>query len=371
MSADGGEDQMSGPVVKCVIWDLDDTLWEGTLAEGDAVRLPRRNRDLLRILDEHGLLQSVASRNDPGQASARLSEFGIGQYFLHPQIGWTAKSVSVGVILAHLDIAPESALFVDDSDFERAEVSERWPSLPCVPPDRLHELVRGGEVLSAAPSPEARRRRELYMVEDRRREYERSFVGPSGQFLRSLGMRLTVRAAGPRDLVRAAELTVRTHQLNTTGVTFTAAELTSMLDAQDHVVLVADLEDRFGHYGTIGLAVIAVDDVWTIRLLLMSCRVLGRNVGTAFVSAVTALACAAGAAVRAHLRVTPVNRQMHVAYRLMGFNVLARDGDIQTLALPPGVMPSVPGYVDLVVDVPGRGHFPSPARTIPLGEENR
>ncbi|MFD3325506.1 HAD-IIIC family phosphatase [Streptomyces sp. NPDC058701] len=354
----------AAPRVKCVVWDLDDTLWDGTLLEGDDLSVPEANRRLVRILDEHGILQSVASRNEPGAVAERLRDFGLDAYFLYPQVGWSAKSASLRAVTRELNISPDSVLFVDDSEFERAEVASELPEVRCMTRQELHALVAAGGVLPAQVTDDARRRRSMYLAESRRRSHEVAFDGPGEEFLRSLDMTLRVREATPADLARAAELTQRTHQLNTTGITFDQAELAALTRHPDHRVLVAELDDRFGTYGTIGLAVIgtgrpdaaAADPradstpPWTIRLLLMSCRVMGRNVGSTLIAAVARLAAAHGAGTVALFRPTERNRQMLVTYRFAGFTVESRTDDLVVLSLPDGRRPAVPGYVRLVVD---------------------
>ncbi|MFE9677123.1 HAD-IIIC family phosphatase [Streptomyces sp. NPDC006259] len=336
--------------VKCVVWDLDDTLWDGTLLEGDELRVPEANGTLVRVLDEHGILQSVASRNEPGPAEEQLRGFGLDQYFLHPQLGWSAKSAALRTLLEVLNIGADSVLFVDDSEFERAEVAAALPEVRCVTREELHELVAGGRVLPRRVTAEAARRREMYQAEDRRRGHQEAFQGPPEEFLCSLAMTLRVRDATEDDLDRAAELTRRTHQLNTTGITFDRDELAELVRDPGHRVIVAELDDRFGTYGTIGLAVLSTGPEWTIRLLLMSCRVMGRNVGTALIAALARTAAAHGARTVAHFRPTDRNRQMLVTYRFAGFAVTSRSEDRIVLTLPDDRMPVVPGYVRLVTE---------------------
>jgi predicted enzyme involved in methoxymalonyl-ACP biosynthesis len=240
----------------------------------------------------------------------------------------------------------------------------------------LHARVADGGVLPPHVTDDARRRRAMYLAESQRRSHEGEFEGPAEEFLHSLGMTLRVREATVADLARAAELTQRTHQLNTTGITFDQDELASLMHNPGHRVLVAELDDRFGTYGTIGLAVVStgspdtagernadfvlsdrsadgnasLEDRWTIRLLLMSCRVMGRNVGSTLLAAVSRLAAAHGARTVAHFRPTDRNRQMLVTYRFAGFTVESRTDDLVVLALADGRRPAVPGYVRLVVD---------------------
>lgn len=335
-----------GQVVKCVIWDLDDTLWDGTLLEGCAGEVSERTVAAVRTLDEHGILQAVASRNDEADARRRLTDLGLWDYFVSAQISWGAKSLSVRRVVEELAIGADTVVFVDDSEFERAEVAHEIPAVRCLSPGELLDAVGSGRIFPEVVTADAAMRRTMYLTERRRRAHEAEFSGPSVEFLRSLDMRMSIRPMVVEDLARASELTVRTHQLNTTGVVYSVERLRGLLDRPDTLVLVATLDDRFGTYGQIGLGVIDREpETWRIRLLLMSCRVLGRNVGSALIGAISNLARAAGARVRADLVPNDRNRQMQITYRLNGFVEAERQGDLIAYELRTGRTLSVPDYV--------------------------
>ena len=78
--------------VKCVVWDLDDTLWSGTLLEDGAVSLRSTVAEIVKVLDSRGILHSIASKNDHDQAMGQLEKFGLAEYFLYPQINWNSKA---------------------------------------------------------------------------------------------------------------------------------------------------------------------------------------------------------------------------------------------------------------------------------------
>ena len=102
---------------------------------------------------------------------------------------------------------------------------------------------------------------------------------------RTLDMVFKIDKAKEEDLKRAEELTVRTHQLNSTGNMYSYDELKNFIEADDYEVLIAQLDDKFGAYGKIGLALIEKkDDVWDLKLLLMSCRVMSKGVGNVFMN---------------------------------------------------------------------------------------
>src|ERR1700730_5019533 len=112
-------------LVKCLVWDLDNTLWQGTLLEDPSVQLSSEIRDVITTLDSRGILQSVASKNDFDLAWKRLEDFGIAEYFVLPRIGWGRKSDSIVEIAGQLNFALSAVAFIDDLPNERAEVTFR------------------------------------------------------------------------------------------------------------------------------------------------------------------------------------------------------------------------------------------------------
>src|SRR5690606_35163831 len=143
---------------------------------------------------------------------------------------------------------------------------------------------------------------------------------PSEAFLASLGMRLTLRRAGPGDVPRVAELMHRTHQLNTTGRVLAMDELARMCTSREHLAVVAALVDRFGAYGTIGCALASVGAArWTRRSLMVSGRVQDRGVGAALLACLVRGARRRGARFCADYARTPRNRRMYVPLKLAGF----------------------------------------------------
>ncbi|MFF1379061.1 HAD-IIIC family phosphatase [Streptomyces sp. NPDC058308] len=343
---------MPSELVKCVVWDLDDTVWEGVLSEGSGVKLRPGVRELIDTLDQRGILQSVASKNDEKAALAELERLGIRHYFLVPHVSWQPKSSLVESIAKSLNIGLDTVMFVDDSAFERAEVEFVHPQVRCVDAAETADLLDRPE-LTRPVTEDGRARRTLYLQAEERNEYEKSFAGPQVEFLRSLQMRLTVAVATPEDLERAAELTERTHQLNTTGLTFSRAELRELMDRPDQTLLVARLTDRFGSYGTIGLTLVGkTAEEWRIRLFLMSCRVMGRNVGGAILRYLAQSAEAEQVRLTADFKPTDVNKSMYTVYRLAGFKKTAAEGPAQVLEMASGLPHTYPDYLALSLPAP-------------------
>ena len=111
------------------LWDLDNTLWDGVLIEGDQVRLRAGIPQLLKYLDERGILQSIASNNDHQSAWKELTRLGVADYFLYPQINWTPKSRNISAIAKQLGTGLDILAFVDDNPFEPDEVASTLPGV--------------------------------------------------------------------------------------------------------------------------------------------------------------------------------------------------------------------------------------------------
>jgi FkbH-like protein len=337
--------------VKCVVWDLDHTVWDGILLEDEAVELRPGVRELLQALDERGILQSIASRNDRERALARLHSLGIAEYFLHPQIDWSAKGQNVARIAEKLNLGLDTFLFIDDQPFEREEVAFACPAVRTVDAADLAGLLDRPELNPEFITGDSRRRRRMYMADIERQQAEESFDGPSEEFLRTLEMRFTLGPCGEDDLQRAEELTVRTNQLNTTGYTYGYDELNAFRASPGHILLVAGLEDRYGTYGKIGLALVEKTEpaLWTVKLLLMSCRVMSRGVGTIMMSHLMRLAKDAGARLRAEFLPNGRNRMMEVTYRFGGFREVECRGDLVVFEHPLDAIAPFPDYVRVEV----------------------
>jgi FkbH-like protein len=179
-----------------------------------------------------------------------------------------------------------------------------------------------------------------------RNQAEAAYEGSKEAFLASLGMVLTIFPAGEADLQRAEELTVRTNQLNSTGYTYCYDQLNRFRHSDDYELLMASLEDKYGPYGHIGLALVARDEsVWTIKLLLMSCRVMSRGVGSMMLTYLMQLTRKNGVRLRAEFVPSGRNRMMNITYRLAGFKQVDQLEDLVIFESDLATVPSFPEYV--------------------------
>lgn len=315
--------------VKCVVWDLDNTLWQGTLLEGGAGALRPGVLALLQAFDARGILQSVASKNDHGLALAKLEELGVAEYFLYPQINWGVKSASMARIAKDINIGLDTLAFFDDQAFEREEVAFALPQVLCVDAAELDGVLAQPAFTPRFVTDDSARRRAMYQADIARKAVEEHFEGPQEAFLASLAMRLTIATPQEEDLKRAEELTLRTNQLNTTGYTYSYDELDFFRRSHDHRLLIAGLEDKYGTYGKIGLVLIECrEGAWMIKLLLMSCRVMARGVGTVLINHLRNEARRHGVRLLAEMLPNERNRMMYMTYKFNHFRELEKQGEL-------------------------------------------
>jgi FkbH-like protein len=310
--------------VKCVVWDLDNTVWDGVLLESDRVKLKEGIADCLKELDRRGILHSIASKNNYEDAMAKLTEFGIAEYFLYPEIHFNPKSASLENIRKNLSLGSDTFLFIDDQAFERDEVRFAYPEVECLDALKWNEVLVHPRLQPRFITEDSRRRRLMYLEDRQRQVAEATFAGAPEQFLTELNMEFTIEEARESDLKRAEELTIRTHQLNATGVTYDYEQLKKLIKSEHHKLYICELTDRYGSYGKIGLALVAIHEHdWHLKLLLMSCRVISRGVGTVLLSFLMNEAKTARKILRADFKKTDRNRQMYITYKFANFKEIA------------------------------------------------
>jgi FkbH-like protein len=306
--------------IRCLVWDLDNTMWNGIFLEDERVILRDGVIDVIHALDSRGVLQSIASRNDHSQVMAQLEAFGLHEYFIYPQINWGTKSASLEKIARAININIGTLAFIDDQPFELEEVAFSHPGVLCINAAELNNLLDMPEMMPRFITEDSKYRRKMYQADIVRQKMEERFEGPQDSFLASLEMQLTIKPAEASDLERAEELTIRTNQLNTTGRTYSYQELDEFRKSDRYHLWVACLDDKYGTYGRIGLALIDKgDDEWWIRLLLMSCRVINRGVGTVFINHIRNRARDAGVRLMAEMVLNDRNRMMYMTYRFNHF----------------------------------------------------
>ncbi|HEV8534277.1 MAG TPA: HAD-IIIC family phosphatase [Candidatus Limnocylindria bacterium] len=323
---------------KCVVVDLDNTLWGGVVGEdgcegielgadypGAAFSAFQR---ALLDLRQRGVLIAIASKNedaDVQRAFDRADMLLKREHVASWRVDWRDKATSVAEIAAELGLGLDAIVFIDDDPTERALMSRMLPEV--LVPDWPREPADFVQALHAIPSldtlrvtGEDRERAELYRTEVRREEHRRHSASIE-DFLRSLELRAAVARVGPATVARAAQLTQRTNQFNLTLRRYSESEIAALASSPDHEVFVLSLRDRFGDAGRVALGIVAyTEKAARIEALLMSCRVLGRGVESFLLAHLAAAAWSRGATVlEGSYMPGPRNAQVSDFYGRHGF----------------------------------------------------
>jgi FkbH-like protein len=318
------------PPIKCAVFDLDETLWHGTLLEGDNVRPRAEMGQVLAELDRRGILLAIASKNDATPALDRLRRFGLADYFVATKIDWRAKSKALVEIAAELNLGLDTFAFIDDSAFERAEVAAALPQVACFDVAALPTLLEHGR-MSGSGSTVARSRRRLYREAARRAAAREDFADDEVAFLRACRTRLEIARYREQDFERVVELAQRTNQLNASGRRYGREACADLFaDANLHG-LVLRCVDVHGDYGVIGFASVRFPPPGHAREIrveefMLSCRVQGRMLEWAFFH---------------HLAMSPLGRGAPAIW--INFRATARNGPLARVLADLGFYPAAAG----------------------------
>ncbi|WP_308910201.1 HAD-IIIC family phosphatase [Pseudokordiimonas caeni] len=320
--------------VKCIIWDLDNTLWKGVLIEDGADKLVARTEliDFIKAMDARGILHSVASKNNEADGLAKLRELGIEEYFLYPQINWGPKSQSIDIIRQSLNIGIDTFAFIDDQPFEREEVAAIHPAVRTF--DALDfESWRDHPSFDVEVTDESAGRRQMYRDEMSRN----SFLATNGEadflaFLRGCNLQVEMEPLSEDRLPRAHELAQRTNQMNFSGCRYTKAQLAEIAASDNKLAMLVHASDRFGNYGIVGLAIFD-RPAGLLEDLMFSCRIQGKYVDHAVIQHFLENQ---GADMK--IRFKPSDRNIKPAeiFSKLGFEEVDMDGDFKILQRPAG-----------------------------------
>lgn len=341
-----------GKSAKCLVLDLDNTLWGGVIGEDGlgGICLGRENalaeaylafQQYVLRLRQRGILLAVCSKNDEEQAK---------EGFSHPDsalkledfaafcANWDPKPMNLTRIAAELNIGIDSLVFLDDNPAERELVRQSLPqvAVPEVkggePQSYVRALEEGMFFEPASLSKDDMARAELYRANRQRNELEKQFTSYE-DFLRSLQMRAQIMPFDAVHIQRIAQLTNKSNQFNLTTRRCTAAELEQLAADPRYVTLFGRLEDRFGSNGVVSVLFgHEQDDLKTgekgfyIDLWLMSCRVLKRDLELAMLDELVFRCLKRGVqALYGEYLPTAKNRMVKDLYEQQGFEKICED----------------------------------------------
>jgi FkbH-like protein len=270
---------------KVIVADLDNTLWNGVIGEGN-VEHDHRRQNILKLLRQKGVLLTIASKNDP--ANVRWNGASLQDTdFVSVQINWGSKTTSIKRIGEELNLKLKDFVFIDDRPDEREMVQLSIPGIHCM--DATVESTWRMLEWWAAALPEQIEGDRTQMYHERKQRQSHLDAAAEKeddqQLLASLGLRLEIRAASQKETLRVAELINRTNQFNTCGSRVSNQQITSWIDSDQHQVLIAEASDKFGTMGVISAMIVEQSaDALEIPIWVLSCRVFGFGIENAMLN---------------------------------------------------------------------------------------
>ena len=280
---------------KSLVLDLDNTLWGGIVGDDGPENLEigqetnmgqvfAEFQSYVKLLKDYGVMLNVASKNEEENALAGLNHpAGVlrPDDFLLIKANWEPKSLNIEQIAQQLNILPDSLVFADDNPAEREIVRQQTAGVTAPeigrPEDYIRVLDRGGYFEVTSLSDDDRKRNEMYQANLKREQQQASFADYA-DYLRSLEMTGVVRPFEPVYMGRIAQLTNKSNQFNLTTQRFTQAQIEQMAADEKYITLYGKLADKFGDNGVVSVVIAEKNgDCAHIRLWLMSCRVLKRD----------------------------------------------------------------------------------------------
>ncbi|MGA4848557.1 HAD-IIIC family phosphatase [Streptomyces sp. G5(2025)] len=353
---------------KCLVLDLDGTLWGGILGDdgthGIEIGSPGRGEAFTRFqrlvaqLGSQGVLLALCSKNDEDAVRAALRENPEmtlrEKDFVAVRANWEPKDRNIAELAEQLNIGTDSMVFVDDSAFEAGLVRESLPEVAVVeldgePAQHPSRLLADDWFAVLQLTAEDYTRREKYQAETERDSFRTGFSSLR-DYLAELEIRVTITHPEAHEAGRIAQMTQRTNQFNMTTVRMDAAQVEEYACGPDTAVWAVRSADRFGDHGIVGALFVRTgpEGVLTIENTLLSCRVFSRGIESACLRALLEHAADSGAtAVTAHYRPTAKNHRFADFYQRHGFVPHGSDGQTRHWrhALTP--LPDPVGHITL------------------------
>jgi len=295
---------------KCLILDLDNTIWGGILGEdgiegikiggdypGNAFSLFQQS---LLELNKAGVILAICSKNDERDV---LENWEKNPYLIIKKehiaayrINWNNKVDNIRDLVSELNIGLESIVFVDDNPSERELVKEFLPMI-AVPdfPDQPYMLPRFSEILYKEYfsvyklTEEDQVKTEFYKANLLRSSIQNTFVDFT-DYLASLDIVITIHNANSFNIPRIAQLTQKTNQFNLTTKRYSDADIQKFVNNNDYVFCMS-VKDKFGDSGITGVIIFTKSNIDKVDIdsLLLSCRILGKGIEKAFVLQILSL----------------------------------------------------------------------------------
>jgi FkbH-like protein len=257
--------------LKLIIWDLDETFWEGILSEGE-IQPIQRTIKLVRDLTDRGIINTICSKNDVELVEKKLKELGCDDLFVFKSIDWTPKGQRIASLIQEMGLQSKHCLFIDDNPVNLREAIYYSPDIVVAEPSIIDELIYF--VDSIPISDPFHKRLEEYRVLERKQQ-ARVSASNNLEFLYDSDTQVRIKHDCLNHIDRIFELVNRTNQLNYTKVRSTKEELENLCRDKSIETGYVEVFDKFGDYGIVGFY--AVLNHQCLHFLF-SCRTIGQGV---------------------------------------------------------------------------------------------
>ena len=282
---------------KCIVLDLDNTLWGGIVGEdgfegiklGDSPvgRAYTEFQHNLLALNQRGILLAINSKNNFDDAMQIIKDHPNmvlkEDNFVCIRINWNDKVVNMKEISDELNIGLDSMVFFDDDPVNREYVKSNLPEIQTIDisdPSNFSKILKSiNDFQMLKITDEDMTRNKMYL-EQRKRTELKTQVGDLQDFLKQLNISVKIKNADSFTIPRISQLTVKTNQFNLTTRRYQEEDIRKFSQDKDKIVECAQVEDKFGDNGITGVYIINKDNKqeWTIDTFLLSCRIIGRGV---------------------------------------------------------------------------------------------
>ena len=282
---------------KCIVLDLDNTLWGGIVGEdgfggiklGDdpVGRAYAEFQHNLLALNQRGILLAINSKNNFDDAIQIIKEHPNmvlkEDNFACVRINWNDKAVNMKEISDELNIGPDSMVFFDDDPVNREYVKSNFPEIQTVEisdPSNSSKILKSMNDFQVLKITDEDAMRNKMYLEQRKRTELKTQVGNLQDFLKQLNISVEIKNADKYTIPRISQLTLKTNQFNITTRRYQEEDIRKFSQDKDKIVECAQVQDKFGDNGITGVYIINKDNKlqWTIDTFLLSCRVIGRGV---------------------------------------------------------------------------------------------
>lgn len=255
--------------IKLIIWDLDETLWSGTLSDNDLLVVNSQFVDLINDSLDRGIVHSICSKNDFEEAKEKLASLGLWNMFVFPSINWNPKGERIKNIISNMNLRAENVLFVDDNISNLREAVYYCSDMQICTPQEL--LASVGAVYEIEKIDKTRPRLAQYQLLEQKAKSQQEFSS-NEEFLMSCNIRVDTHDNCVENVDRIHDLILRSNQLNYTKFRQEKEALLADLSLPDTQAAYVTVTDSFGDYGIVGFYMIVNGEV---KHFLFSCRTLG------------------------------------------------------------------------------------------------